>query len=76
VAPRLRHVFEIDQTTEDIEVDRIRDVQWDKKAFENLVIDPETKHLIQSLVSSRIAADKSTDLIQGKGNGLIMLLHG
>ncbi len=64
------------QTSVDIEVDRIRDIQWDKKAFENLVIDKETKHLIQSLVSSRIAVEKSTDLIRGKGNGLIMLLHG
>lgn len=60
----------------DIEVDKIRDVQWDKRSFENLVIDKEMKHLIQSLVSSRIAAEKSTDLIEGKGNGLIMLLHG
>jgi hypothetical protein len=57
-------------------VDRISDVQWDNKAFENLVIDNETKHLIQSLISSRMAVEKSTDLIRGKGNGLIMLLHG
>lgn len=60
----------------DLEVDKIHDVQWDKRAFENLVIEKETKHLVQCLVSSRIAAENSTDLIQGKGNGLIMLLHG
>jgi hypothetical protein len=60
----------------DIDVDKIQDVQWNKRAFENLVIEKETKHLLQSLVSLQVDAEKSTDLIEGKGNGLIMLLHG
>jgi hypothetical protein len=62
--------------TVDIEVDRIGDVDWNKNAFENLVIDKETKHLVQALVSTTIATEKSTDLISGKGRGLIILLHG
>lgn len=60
----------------DIEVDRIQEVKWNKKAFENLVVDEDTKHLVEALISNQIKAEMSTDLISGKGNGLILLLHG
>ncbi|KAF2108844.1 P-loop containing nucleoside triphosphate hydrolase protein [Lophiotrema nucula] len=60
----------------DLEVDRITDVVWNKGAFSHLVADQKTKELVQALVANRIAGDRNTDLIQGKGNGLIMLLHG
>ncbi|KAI5917275.1 P-loop containing nucleoside triphosphate hydrolase protein [Camillea tinctor] len=51
-------------------------IGYNMQAFENLVIDEETKHLVKALVSNQIKAEKSTDLISGKGNGLIILLHG
>jgi SpoVK/Ycf46/Vps4 family AAA+-type ATPase len=38
--------------------------------------DRKTKELITALVSKQISAAKSTDVIAGKGNGLILLLHG
>lgn len=60
----------------DLEVDRIQDVQWHKEAFDHLVIDDETKELIEALITNRIASEKSTDWVTAKGNGLIMLLHG
>lgn len=60
----------------DLEVDHIIDVAWNKRAFDNLVIGEETKELIQALVTNQLASEKSTDLISGKGNGLIILLHG
>lgn len=60
----------------DLFADRIYDVTWNREAFHNLVIDRKTKDLIQALVSNQIASEKATDLIAGKGNGLIMLLHG
>ncbi|KAH6623160.1 hypothetical protein F5144DRAFT_595386 [Chaetomium tenue] len=60
----------------DIEVDRIQQVRWNKGAFENLVVDADTKHLIEALISNQVKTEMSTDLISGKGNGLIMLLHG
>ncbi|KAI1417922.1 AAA family ATPase [Hypoxylon sp. FL1857] len=60
----------------DLDVDKIREVKWNKKAFERLVVNKETKELIQALVMTRLQAEKGTDLISGKGNGLIMLLHG
>ncbi|KAJ3540144.1 hypothetical protein NM208_g5192 [Fusarium decemcellulare] len=60
----------------DLEVDLIQDVSWNKQAFLHLVIKDEIKDLIQALVSSKLGSEENTDLIQGKGNGLIMLLHG
>lgn len=38
--------------------------------------DDNTKELIIALVTNKIEAEKSTDLMAGKGNGLIILLHG
>ncbi|KAH8586201.1 P-loop containing nucleoside triphosphate hydrolase protein [Bisporella sp. PMI_857] len=60
----------------DLEVDMIRDVTWNKKSFDHLVIDNETKELIQALVFRQIASEQGTDIIDRKGNGLIILLHG
>jgi SpoVK/Ycf46/Vps4 family AAA+-type ATPase len=51
-------------------------VPWNNEAFDTLVVDPETKELIMALVTNKIEASKSTDLMSGKGNGLIVLLHG
>jgi len=60
-------------------------VQWNKDAFQRLVIPPRTKDLVKALVSVRTTAGghqqrislagTRDDLIAGKGNGLIMLLH-
>ncbi|KAK5991937.1 ATPase family AAA domain-containing 3B-like protein [Cladobotryum mycophilum] len=61
---------------EDLQVDLIQEVQWNKQAFNHLVVDPETKELVQALVTNQLAAEKGTDLMHNKGNGLIMLLHG
>lgn len=60
----------------DLKVDQISDVQWNKKAFKSLVLESKTKDLIQALVSKQLSIERSTDLIEDKGNGLILLLHG
>jgi SpoVK/Ycf46/Vps4 family AAA+-type ATPase len=57
-------------------VDKITDISWNKEAFKHLVADDKTKELVQALVADRISGDRNTDIIQGKGNGLIILLHG
>jgi SpoVK/Ycf46/Vps4 family AAA+-type ATPase len=67
-------------------VDCIEPVTWNKKAFERLVLPDQTKDLIRALVTVRTSqrgvkqglgvAGKRTDITYGKGNGLIMLLHG
>ena len=61
---------------EELDVDRISDVCWNTEAFDNLVIDDTTRKLIKALVMRQLEADKGTDLIAGKGQGLIILLHG
>lgn len=61
---------------EELDMDRISDVCWNTEAFDNLVIDDTTRKLIKALVMRQLEADKGTDLIAGKGQGLIILLHG
>lgn len=60
----------------DLAADRISDVVWNREAFKSLVMNRRAKDLTQALVVSQLEAEKSTDLIAGKGNGLILLLHG
>jgi AAA+ superfamily predicted ATPase len=57
-------------------VDNVRPVNWNKKAFDSLVLDSDTKELVKALVMTHLEAEHGTDIIGGKGNGLIMLLHG
>jgi hypothetical protein len=60
----------------DLRANQITEVTWNKEAFRSLVLDRKTKDVIQALISNQLDAEKSTDLISGKGNGLILLLHG
>ncbi|TKA77498.1 hypothetical protein B0A49_00788 [Cryomyces minteri] len=59
-----------------LRVDCIKPVQWNKESFNSLAIDSNTKEMIEALVKNKIEADKATDVIAGKGSGLIVLLHG
>ncbi|XDG10535.1 hypothetical protein ABKA04_010150 [Annulohypoxylon sp. FPYF3050] len=60
----------------DLPVDNLGDVVWNTKAFDSLVLEESTKELIKALVSNQTETERSTDVISGKGNGLILLLHG
>ncbi|KAJ5587678.1 ATPase AAA-type core [Penicillium hispanicum] len=51
-------------------------IKWNKKAFDHLVLQSTKKELIRALVKKHNATSESTDVIEGKGNGLILLLHG
>ncbi|KAE8448392.1 hypothetical protein EG329_009456 [Mollisiaceae sp. DMI_Dod_QoI] len=59
-----------------LDVGRILPMTWNTGAFDSLVIDKETKELVSALVTNQIDVEKSTDLMSGKGNGLLILLHG
>lgn len=61
-----------------LSVEHIRPVDWDQDAFRLLVLNAEKKDLIQSLVKTHLSdtGNSSADLIEGKGNGLVILLHG
>lgn len=54
----------------------MQDVDWNDQAFEDLVIEQSTKDLVKAVVTNRLREDGSLDLIEGKGNGLFILLHG
>ncbi|KAK1658314.1 hypothetical protein BDP55DRAFT_683006 [Colletotrichum godetiae] len=57
-------------------VKNIHEVDWNFKAFDRLVLDAKTKEMIRALVDVQTSAKKMDDIITGKGNGLIILLHG
>ncbi|KAI9654671.1 MAG: hypothetical protein M1821_005878 [Bathelium mastoideum] len=57
-------------------VEHITPVQWNKTAFDRLVLKAETKEVVEALVTVHISSKQSADVIEGKGNGLIILLHG
>jgi SpoVK/Ycf46/Vps4 family AAA+-type ATPase len=66
-------------TTEKLSVEHLCPVQWNKDAFErHLVLKSQKKELIKALVTVHIAdgSASTTDIIEGKGKGLIILLHG
>ncbi|KAI0551615.1 hypothetical protein F4679DRAFT_538581 [Xylaria curta] len=65
-----------DKAWKKLSTSNVNDVDWDEKAFDNLVIDPDTKDVIQALVTNKVQNSMSTDLLRGKGSGLILLLHG
>ncbi|KAI0972612.1 hypothetical protein F4678DRAFT_460182 [Xylaria arbuscula] len=68
-------------------VAQIQPVNWNKAAFERLVLPKRSKNIIKGLVMVRKPTPenprvqiglkgKRDDIIAGKGSGLIMLLHG
>ncbi|KAI1298945.1 hypothetical protein F5Y03DRAFT_386487 [Xylaria venustula] len=68
-------------------VAQIQPVNWNKAAFERLVLPKRSKNIIKGLVMVRKPTPENSgvqiglkgqqdDIIAGKGSGLIMLLHG
>lgn len=57
-------------------MEHIKDIGWNEGAFDRLVLQHSKKELIKALVTVHTISAKSTDIIEGKGNALIMLLHG
>ncbi|KAF5581757.1 TOB3 (member of AAA-ATPase family) [Fusarium pseudocircinatum] len=56
----------------------VNEIKWNEKAWDSLVLEDGTKDLIKALVRSRKyhAANTIDDVIQGKGKGLVTVLHG
>lgn len=59
-------------------VDNLHDVEWNDMCFDQLVLAPSQKDLIQALVANHITQGKQgfDDLVKGKGQGLVLVLHG
>jgi hypothetical protein len=56
------------------DLDRIRPAEYDKSAFDLLVLKDDVKRLLKSLI--RQSNRGFTDIIRGKGGGTTILLHG
>ncbi|KAK7548787.1 putative AAA family ATPase [Phyllosticta citricarpa] len=56
----------------------IREIEWNEGAFDSLVLPPNDKSIVKALVSSHKfhAAETIDDVVQGKGKGLVFVLHG
>lgn len=56
----------------------IRDIEWNEGAFSSLVLPAAHKSIVKGMVSSHKfhAAETIDDVVQGKGRGLVFVLHG
>lgn len=52
----------------------LSDIKWRTDAYDQLVLDLDTKKMVAALVEH--SGDAITDIIEGKGGGCIFLLHG
>ncbi|KAI9762033.1 MAG: hypothetical protein M4579_000669 [Chaenotheca gracillima] len=59
-------------------VSGINDIEWNEGAFDSLVLPENQKSIVKALVESHTfhAAENIDDVIQGKGKGLVAVLHG
>ncbi|KAI0130486.1 P-loop containing nucleoside triphosphate hydrolase protein [Xylariales sp. AK1849] len=62
-------------------VDNLSEIEWNSKCFDQLVLDPAPKRTVQALVSTHSRRGNSEtgafdDIVKGKGQGLVMVLHG
>ncbi|KAL9124055.1 MAG: hypothetical protein Q9217_006581 [Psora testacea] len=59
-------------------VSGINDIQWNEGAFDSLMIPEDQKAVVRALVESHAYEAKKNidDVIQGKGRGLVAVLHG
>lgn len=59
-------------------VSGVKDIVWNTGAYESLVLPEDTKAIVKALVESHKyhPAQSIDDVIQGKGKGLVAVLHG
>ncbi|KAM0326670.1 hypothetical protein ACHAQA_006540 [Verticillium albo-atrum] len=59
-------------------VSGVKEIQWNEKAYESLVLQEKPKAIVKALVESHKyhGAENIDDVIQGKGKGLVAVLHG
>jgi hypothetical protein len=63
----------------EVVVDRLSPVRWNPLAFDRLVIPQDYRRIVEALVdvhSGKLKGDLIQDVVKGKGDGLIIALHG
>jgi ATP-dependent 26S proteasome regulatory subunit len=51
-------------------------VPWNKEALNSVVLKSNKKETIKALVTVHLKTVQNVDVVENKGNGLIVLLHG
>jgi hypothetical protein len=62
-----------------VSVANLKPNEWRPATFDRLVLDYEKKDILARLAktnSQRVQSKKSVDIIEGKGWGIVLLLHG
>ncbi|KAF9881415.1 AAA family ATPase [Colletotrichum karsti] len=59
-------------------VSGVKEIHWNETAYDSLVLQPKQKDIVKALVESHKyhATESIDDVIQGKGKGLVAVLHG
>ena len=57
-------------------MEHVGEVPWNNTAFDRLVLDESKKETIKALVTVHLKTVQNMDVVENKGNGLIILLHG
>lgn len=60
-------------------ISQLHDIEWQDRSFQHLVISDSYRRMIRAVVSVHASDLKSqllSDVVEGKGNGLIIALHG
>ncbi|KAK5745935.1 hypothetical protein LTR17_001064 [Elasticomyces elasticus] len=61
----------------EFDIDNVKAISWSDTAFEQLVLSDSRKRILKALVKGNSTyQSKQHDLVQGKGQGLVMLLCG
>ncbi|KAL2856642.1 hypothetical protein BJY01DRAFT_242688 [Aspergillus pseudoustus] len=59
-----------------LDVEMIQGINWNTRAFESLVIEEDSKEILQAIISCRSNPRIGVDIIEGKEASLVILLHG
>jgi hypothetical protein len=57
-----------------LNIDNVSPIEWREDSYDKLVLDQEKKEMVRAMVEHQNGT--FTDLVEGKGGGVIMLLHG
>ncbi|RYO80673.1 hypothetical protein DL766_004864 [Monosporascus sp. MC13-8B] len=59
-----------------LRMEDIHEINWQKDAYDQLMLPRRTKDLVRSMVLTQDEATGQEDFISGKGDALVILLHG
>ena len=79
LCPAVYPVFALDeQEWYHVALDGLEEINWQPEAFDKLEMPKERKDLLATLTRSHMAGSsrRSTDMISGKGTGLVFLFYG